>query len=150
MNKNISIEQFAAFLDGNLPEDELQVVEAAIDSQKVYSDILGEVMQVDDSIAESMDQSAICPDMLSDIDFELPIVPEFVLPSDVVELTNLNDSESVAVEFLKDDVHIAMASEETGIAANCSCHCESQVNNPSSCDNLDMEQQAEDVNDLLF
>ena len=47
----ISIEQFAAFLDGNLPEAEMQAVAAAIDGDPDFTAILGEVLNVDEAIA---------------------------------------------------------------------------------------------------
>ena len=48
--KPISIEQFAAFLDGNLPETEMQAVASAIDGNPDFTAILGEVLNVDDTI----------------------------------------------------------------------------------------------------
>lgn len=47
----ISIEQFAAFLDGNLPEAEMQAVASAIDGNPDFTAILGEVLNVDEAIA---------------------------------------------------------------------------------------------------
>lgn len=150
LKNNISIEQFAAFLDGNLPEDEMKVIETAIDSEKAYSDILGEVMLLDDAVDVDMEQSDDYSGVLSDTDFELPIVPEFVNSSDEVELTNIKDTESAVVELMQGDVHLTLAPEEIESTANGSWHSEAQVENHSSCDNVDMEQQIEDANDLLI
>lgn len=147
LNNNISIEQFAAFLDGNLPEDEMQAVATAIDSTVEYSDILGDAMLVDDAVDEYMNQSDVY-DVLPDTDFDLPIIPELVKTSDVIELAYINDTESDTVEFQKDDVNIMMASGEVESTANNYCHYEAQLEHHSSCGTFDMEQQTEDVNDF--
>lgn len=73
----ISIEQFAAFLDGNLPEAEMQAVAAAIDGNPDFTAILGEVLNVDDAIAP-LDGSTdfFAEETLPDEeDFILPEIP---------------------------------------------------------------------------
>lgn len=148
LNKKISIEQFAAFLDRNLPEDEMQAVATAIDSSREYSDILGEVMHVDDVTDKYMSQSEVYSDTLPDIDFELPIVPELVKTPDVIDVTAVEDTESETVELINDDVRLTLASEETESTPSSLCLSETQVESSSFCNILDMEQQTEDINDF--
>lgn len=80
---NISIEKFAAFLDGNLPDDEMQGMETAIGESALYTDILGEVMEVDDTVelltANGDDLAALS----ADTDLALPEIP---LPEDMDEV----------------------------------------------------------------
>ncbi|MDD6745490.1 MAG: hypothetical protein PUE36_06155 [Bacteroidales bacterium] len=76
---NISIEKFAAFLDGNLPEDELLSIETAIDGNAEYADILREVMEVDDAVDMMLPQADAQAASLPDIDIVLPEIP---LPAD--------------------------------------------------------------------
>ena len=70
----ISIEQFAAFLDGNLPETEMQAVASAIDGNSDLTAILGEVMSVDETI-DPLDGTT---DFLAEE--TLPDEDDFILP----------------------------------------------------------------------
>lgn len=149
LNNNISIEQYAAFLDGNLPDYEMQVIEDAINSDKAYSDILCEVMQVDDVVDEYLDQFGVSPDVLPDMDFDLPIIPEIAKTPDVLDIAAVENMDSVDVELLKDDVHLTLASEETEIAAISPGIREVQLENPSLCDTFGMEHHMEDENDII-
>ena len=106
---NISIEQFAAFLDGNLPVAEMEETAMAIDSSEEYSGILGEVMHVDDSVEAYMNQPEILQDEIPVTDFDLPVVPVLAGISDSVELSVVNTEETGVVET--EDVHLAMVSE---------------------------------------
>lgn len=101
---NISIEQFAAFLDGNLPEEEMQSVAMAIDANEEYSDILGNVMQVDDTTDVYMAQPELLDMDFLDSDFELPVVPELVMSDDMVELSLAHPEESDTVMVENADV----------------------------------------------
>ena len=84
--KPISIEQFAAFLDGNLPETEMQAVASAIDGNPDFTAILGEVLNVDEAIVpldgttDFFDGETL-PD---EEDFILPEIP--AVEADTVEV----------------------------------------------------------------
>lgn len=71
---DISVEQFAAFLDGNLAADVMQRVADAIDGDAALSDLLGDAMAVDDEVEALADLEAIVPDELLNLDFDLPDV----------------------------------------------------------------------------
>ncbi len=68
----ISIEKFAAYLDGNLPEHEMLHVSLLIES----NDDMRQIMQINDSIDETMEANVFIDMDLSDeitaVDFELP------------------------------------------------------------------------------
>lgn len=97
---NISIEQFAAFLDGNLTEEGMQDVAKMIDLNHEYTDILEEVMHVDDSVDAFMVQPEMFNDVFLDSDFDIPVVPELVMSDNMVELSlaHPEDSDTVMVE----------------------------------------------------
>ncbi|MBQ0020409.1 MAG: hypothetical protein KBT39_07810 [Bacteroidales bacterium] len=91
---DISVEQFAAFLDGNLAADEMQRVADAIDGYAALSDLLGDAMAVDDEVEALADLDAIVPDELLSMDFSLP---------DVVDLQPLVDDSLSDVQLLPTD-----------------------------------------------
>ena len=82
----ISIEQFAAFLEGNLPAEELQQVSDAIAADRELSEVLGDVMDIDEKVQLYEDQPALWMDELPDADYELPLVSVPLQDSDNVEL----------------------------------------------------------------
>lgn len=97
MNKDfmppVSIEEFAAYLDGNLTEDGMNEVASAIHSDKSLQDIASDSINIDESIAnyESKGQS-IPDDMVSD-DFEIPDITEYFENSDISYL--IDDSVNI-------------------------------------------------------
>ena len=85
----ISIEQFAAFLDGNLPEADLQAVAAAIDADHELTSVLGDILQVDEASEPLDGMPAAVPDELltDEAGFCLPEIPE-AAPDDVAWVTD--------------------------------------------------------------
>lgn len=82
----VTIEQFAAFLDGNLSEPDMQAVASAIDARQDLSAILREVIKVDDATAPLAGMSNPYADlpMPEDEDFVLPIIPSPAPSSDTI------------------------------------------------------------------
>lgn len=93
----ISIEKFAAYLDNNLPENEMQEIEAAISQ----NDSLEELVEMSDMIDENV-QTYLQDDftydadmsMLDESDFEIPqfeeISEEIPLVASVADASNEN------------------------------------------------------------
>lgn len=109
---NITIEQFAAFLDGNLAGEELQQVEAAIAADKAYSEILGEAMQVDELEEVYMSQAEILAQEIKGMeDMDLPVIPECTDTADTVVLTMADPSASDPEEVVEAGIHSVAASE---------------------------------------
>lgn len=106
---NISIEKFAAFLDGNLPEDEMLSIETAIDGNTEYTDILGEAMSVDDSVNMMLPQADYQAEPFADMDIVLPAIP----------LPDVTDD--VEVELVVSDPsalpHVAAAAADSPVMA---------------------------------
>lgn len=138
---NISIEQFAAFLDGNLPEEDMQQVALSIDADKELSGILADAMQVDESVDEYMNHPDALQADIQNMDFDLPVIPVFAETADEVTLA-LADSPG-SVELIADDdsdIHLAAAAESSDDAAETTC-----VSPP--CDNANAYDGFDSCND---
>lgn len=86
----VSMELFAAFLDGNLADDDMRRVAAAIDADPDLSHIVGEAMRVDDSVVMMRCQPDGWQHEVPDADFDLPVVPSFAAVDGVVDLAVAN------------------------------------------------------------
>ena len=69
-----SIEKFAAYLDGNLPQDEMQQMSQLIENDMTLHQLLDASTAVDDTIAGFADMDLQLPQEISGSDFELPDV----------------------------------------------------------------------------
>ena len=70
---HLSLEQFAAFLDGNLSEADMQAVASAIDADPASSTVLGKTMMVDDLADWYAGQPEVMAETLAaEGDFVLP------------------------------------------------------------------------------
>ena len=78
MNKDfmppVSIEEFAAYLDGNLTEDGMNEVASAINSEDNLHAIMTRCQTVDDTLANYEPLQLTVPDEISTMDFEIPNV----------------------------------------------------------------------------
>lgn len=108
MNKDfiihISIEKFAAFLDGNLVDSEMAEVQNLISG----SDALQEISAIDSVISESMlsftdSQLYQLPDI--SCEFEIPEIPTIGLMEEIGSMDNpLDSSNFIGVDFNKSDI----------------------------------------------
>lgn len=109
--ENISIEQFAAFLDGNLKEEDMQSVAATIDVNKELSDILSEVMLVDESVDLYANHLDMLQSEMPDMDFDLPVIPILAESTETVELSVVSTDNST-IEFMQTEgMHLSIASD---------------------------------------
>lgn len=76
MDKNIpssiSIEKFAAYLDGNLMPGEMEQISSEIKSDEMMLDILSASNQVEETIGGYTSDDLILPEELSSDNFEIP------------------------------------------------------------------------------
>lgn len=142
----ISIEQFAAFLDGNLPDAEMEETAMAIDSSEEYSGILGEVMHLDDSVEAYMNQPEILQDEVPVMDFDLPVVPVLAGISDSVELSVASTEETGIGET--EDVRLALVSENADNTDEIDASHLEESPITASDDVCDMGQQSDEIIDL--
>ena len=68
----ISIEEFAAYLDGNLSDDEMQRVSSVIENDEAMQDIAVNNLSIEDALSHCESSEFILPDELSSLDFEIP------------------------------------------------------------------------------
>ena len=68
----VSIEEFAAYLDGNLSDDEMKAVSSVIANDDAMQDIVLNSQTIDETLSNCEPLDLMLPDNLSSIDFEIP------------------------------------------------------------------------------
>lgn len=71
-NPSISIEKFAAFLDGNLPQDEMQNISSTIEHDEALKAILDTSNMIDTTLENGISDDVQIPDDIANLDFDLP------------------------------------------------------------------------------
>ena len=72
----VSIEEFAAYLDGNLTEDGMNEIASAIHSDDSLQDIMSSCHAIDDTIANYEPLQLTVPDDIYSTDFEIPQIDD--------------------------------------------------------------------------
>ena len=72
-----SIEKFAAYLDGNLSQSELQQFSQLAEHDGVLQELLNASSVVDDTIAAFSDTDLQLPPEIADSSFEIPTIPAY-------------------------------------------------------------------------
>lgn len=85
-NSGISIEKFAAFLDGNLSADEMRDISAVIHENESLHQFKNINSVVDDAIDAFSCSSIVLPKELQTLDFELPSLENLIGSSDSLEV----------------------------------------------------------------
>lgn len=101
---SISIEKFAAFLDGNLAQDEMQKIENLVASDDVLQDIFDAKGIIDDSINDNCNQNIQLPFEIDNLSFDLPDV-DTSLNSPACITSEQIFAESYYLSNNGDDVH---------------------------------------------
>ena len=107
---DISIESFAAFLDGNLSEDEMQRVADYIDADNDCSDILKDVMRVDQRTDFYTSHPELLTNEMPGMDIELPEILNTV-ETETVDLEYAIEDNCCIMECDEDAVHLSNVSE---------------------------------------
>lgn len=68
----VSIEEFAAYLDGNLSDDEMKAVSSVIANDDAMQDIVLNSQTIDETLSNCEPLDLMLPDNLSSVDFEFP------------------------------------------------------------------------------
>ena len=68
----VSIEEFAAYLDGNLSDDEMQRVSSVIENDEAMQDIAVNNQSVEDALSYYEPSELILPDELTSLNFKIP------------------------------------------------------------------------------
>ena len=82
----VSIEEFAAYLDGNLTEDGMNEVASAIHNDDSMQDILSTGHMVDETLSTYEDWNQIVPEDISIDNYEIPNIEENLYLSDIFPL----------------------------------------------------------------
>lgn len=80
-NPTVSIEKFAAFLDGNLPENEMQQISSLIQNDDALKSIYEVSENIDTSLNEYTSNGIQIPDEILNLDFDLPTIDDTYHPS---------------------------------------------------------------------
>lgn len=75
-NPSISIEKFAAFLDGNLPQDEMQNISSTIEHDEALKAILDTSDMIDTTLENYISDDVQIPDEIANLEFNLPNLTE--------------------------------------------------------------------------
>lgn len=75
-NPSISIEKFAAFLDGNLPQDEMQNIPSTIEHDEALKAILDTSDMIDTTLENDISDDVQIPDEIANLEFNLPNLTE--------------------------------------------------------------------------
>jgi len=104
---HIDFNKLAAYMDGNLPLEEMESMEAHISSDMQLSAMLNEIDELDNQIIDNMYPSDIVNDELSD-NIDLPVVDsffssiDFSIPTD----SSIDLMSSLYAVSLSDDIDL--------------------------------------------
>ena len=68
----VSIEKFAAYMDGNLSDDEMQRVESVIEEDETMQDVMDSMEQSELTLAEYGQEDMQLPEEIADDEFDVP------------------------------------------------------------------------------
>lgn len=68
----VSVEEFAAYLDGNLTESGMEHVSSVISNSEYLGDIAEVSCSINDAIEQDLQEGGLLPSELSNMDFEIP------------------------------------------------------------------------------
>lgn len=74
----ISIEEFAAYLDGNLSDDDVRRVSSVIENDEAMQDIAVNNQLVEETLSNYESSDFILPEELTSLDFEVPLFDDSV------------------------------------------------------------------------
>lgn len=95
----ISVEKFAAYLDGNLPEAEMQSVSSLINKNVDLAEIIDACDFIDEAIEYNSFLGQELPEEIRSLDFEIPNLDDI----DNFEFEEINPWENVEVACANDD-----------------------------------------------
>ena len=98
----VSIEEFAAYLDGNLSDDEMQRVSAEIENDEAMQDIAVNNLSIEDALSHCESSEFTLPDELTSLDFEIP---------------QFDDSNSMNFDNAWEDLEVAACAADTTYCA---------------------------------
>lgn len=95
-NPSVSIEKFAAYLDGNLPEDEMLQISSLIKNDEMFKSIFDISEQIDMSLEEYSSNGLQVPEEIVSMDFDLPSINNTFSPLDMDSIGDVLKPDIVA------------------------------------------------------
>lgn len=133
---SVSIEKFAAYLDGNLPESEMRRVASLIENDDALKSILDVSEQVDASLEDYSSDGMQIPEDIVNLNFELPCINDPSAPLDMVPIDGA---------LMLDDV-VACTEEPFVIDSDSNDHLyanDSSIDNQNYSDDCNMDDCSE-------
>ena len=72
----VSVEEFAAYLDGNLPQEEMHRVSSIVSVDDALHDIATNSLSIDEALLNGGSTLKLVPEVLNSLDFEIPNLDE--------------------------------------------------------------------------
>lgn len=151
MHKNfmplISVEEFAAYLDGNLSDEEMKRVSSVIEDDKSMQNLSLHNQSVEERLADCESMGFSLPKELSSLDFEIPQFDDAVNFDNTweeVEMASCATDTICDVAFVCDDCSTLSCQEENSVHHQTNC-----IDDISDCVNNDISQKYDDFeNDI--
>lgn len=95
-NPSISIEKFAAFLDENLSQDEMQNISSTIEHDEALKAILDTSNMIDTTLENDISNDVQIPDNIANLEFDLPNLTENTIDIDMFHIDDTPDISTYA------------------------------------------------------
>lgn len=130
-NPSISIEKFAAFLDENLPQDEMQNISSTIEHDEDLKAILDTSYMIDTTLENDISDDVQIPDDIANLDFDLPNLTEHSVDFDMFHIDDTPDVSTCADDSFHSDTN------DVSLDINDSIDTTSDNINPDNSSDLD-------------
>lgn len=147
----ISIEDFAAYLDGNLLPEDMDNVSAIIENDSAMQDIAFNFQAIDDTMTNNEPLEFMLPNELSSLDFEIPSIDNNIYNDDFYDIQKVADTLAMDETTGADDVDIdTYTNDDTSVLGHQNLSDYSTDNNDNNLinqDSVDLDDTP-DYNDL--
>lgn len=130
-NPSISIEKFAAFLDGNLPQDEMQNISSTIEHDEALKAILDTSNMIDTTLENGISDDVQIPEDIANLDFDLPNLTDNSVDFDMFHIDDTPDVSTCADDSFYSDTN------DVSLDINDSIDTTSDDMNPDDSSDLD-------------
>lgn len=107
-NPSISIEKFAAFLDENLSQDEMQNISSTIEHDEALKAILDTSNMIDTTLENDISNDVQIPDNIANLEFDLPNLTENTIDIDMFHI-----DDTPAISTYADDPFYSNSNDES-------------------------------------
>lgn len=104
-NPSISIEKFAAFLDGNLPQDEMQNISSTIEHDEDLKAILDTSYMIDTTLENDISDDVQIPDEIANLEFNLPNLTDNSADFNMFHIDDTPDVSMCANDYFYSDTN---------------------------------------------